>query len=285
MSFDMESAPVAGSKMPANAPPRSESSLGSKTGNRICDRTHAGSGPKVHDSDALLASTDSRASSEIPEGHGDAASYAKSGFANRMGWGQRPVLLLIDVCKAYWTPGSPLDCSAHAPTTKCPQVMRDMLTAARATGTPVVWTAVEYTDPDMKDAGLFWLKAKALNIWNVAGTRGLSDWVEGLVPEKGEMVIKKKYASAFFGTSLATDLRVMGADTVVVCGVSTSGCVRASTLDAMQCGYRPMVVGSACGDRSDEIQNANLFDLNAKYADVVSEQEAIEHLKAGWPKS
>lgn len=116
-----------------------------------------------------------------------------------------------------------------------------MLAAARASGTPVVWTAVEYTDPDMKDAGLFYLKAKTLNVWNVDDRRGLGDWVDGLVPEKNELVIKKKYASAFFGTSLATDLRVMGADTVVLCGVSTSGCVRASTLDAMQNGYRPMV--------------------------------------------
>ncbi|KAI1848459.1 hypothetical protein JX265_008759 [Neoarthrinium moseri] len=218
------------------------------------------------------------------DSHSQAASYARSGYGNRMGWGARPVLVLIDVCKAYWEPGSPLNCSAHEPTTKCPQVMRNMLAAARAAGTPVIWTAVEYTDPDMKDAGLFWLKSKSLNVWNVADTRGLGDWVEGLVPETSEMIIKKKYASAFFGTSLATDLRVMGADTVVLCGVSTSGCVRASTLDAMQNGFRPMVVGTACGDRSEEIQNANLFDLNAKYADVVTEEEAIDHLKAGWPK-
>lgn len=175
------------------------------------------------------------------ESHSEAASYAQSGYGNRMGWGSRPVLVLIDVCKAYWTPGSPLDCSAHEPTTKAPHVMRNMLAAARASRTPVVWTAVEYTDPNMKDAGLFYLKAKTLDVWNVEDRRGLGDWVDGLVPEKGEMVIKKKYASAFFGTSLATDLRVMGADTVVLCGVSTSGCVRASTLDAMQNGFRPMV--------------------------------------------
>jgi nicotinamidase-related amidase len=175
------------------------------------------------------------------EAHAQASSYEQSGYGKRMGWGSKPVLVLIDVCRAYWTTGSPLDCSAYEPATKCPEVMRNMLAAARASGTPVVWTAVEYTDPNMRDAGLFWLKSKTLNVWNVADTRGLGDWVEGLVPEKGEMVIKKKYASAFFGTSLATDLSVMGADTVVLCGVSTSGCVRASTLDAMQNGFRPMV--------------------------------------------
>ncbi|KAI4596925.1 hypothetical protein KJ359_004835 [Pestalotiopsis sp. 9143b] len=219
------------------------------------------------------------------DSHSQAASYAQSGYGNRMGWGSKPVLLLIDVCKAYWTAGSPLDCSAHAPTAAAPESMRALLAAARSSGIPVVWTAVEYADPDMRDAGLFWLKAKTLDVWNVADERGLGGWVEGLEPQRGEMVVKKKYASAFFGTALATDLSVMGADTVVLCGVSTSGCVRASTLDAMQNGFRPMVVGSACGDRSDEIQNANLFDLNAKYADAVTEAEAIEHLKAGWPKS
>ncbi|KAH9890746.1 putative N-carbamoylsarcosine amidase [Xylariomycetidae sp. FL2044] len=218
--------------------------------------------------------------------HGDAASYARSGYGNRMGWGQRPALVLIDVCKAYWTPGSPLDCSAYGPAAACPDVMRRLLAAARASpGCPVIWTAVEFTHPEMRDAGLFWLKSKTLDVWHTADTRGLDGWVDGLVPEGGELVIKKKYASAFFGTSLATDLTVLGVDTVVLCGVSTSGCVRASTLDAMQNGFRPMVVGSACGDRSAQIQDANLFDLNAKYADVVSEEEAIEHLKAGWPKA
>lgn len=185
------------------------------------------------------------------ETRGDAA-FSQTGFGNRMGWGARPVLLLIDVCRAYWTPGSPLDLSSHAPSASSPEVMRRLLAAARDAGTPVVWTTVEYTDGGMKDAGLFWRKTKNLDVWKVDDTRGLSDWVEGLVPREGELVIKKKYPSAFFGTTLATDLRVMGADTVVLCGVSTSGCVRGSTLDAMQHGFRPMVsiasfMITACG--------------------------------------
>jgi nicotinamidase-related amidase len=106
---------------------------------------------------------------------------------------------------------------------------------------PVLWTAVEFTDPNMKDAGLFWLKAKALDVWKVGDKRGFADFMPGLVPLKGESMIKKKYASAFFGTTLATELRVLGVDTAVICGVSTSGCVRASALDALQNGFRPMV--------------------------------------------
>ncbi|KAK8085803.1 hypothetical protein PG997_007074 [Apiospora hydei] len=183
-----------------------------------------------------------------------------------MGWGSRPALLLIDVCKAYWAPGSPLDLSSFSPARKCPAVIQRLLDAARANGIPVIWTAVEYHPGlDMADAGLFWKKSKSLRVFNRGmDDQGLGGWLEGLEPltsnggGAGELVVKKKYASAFFGTVLASDL---------------------------QNGFRPMVVGTACGDRSEEIQNANLFDLNAKYADVVSEEEAIEHLQAGWPKA
>ncbi|KAK8115651.1 hypothetical protein PG984_012153 [Apiospora sp. TS-2023a] len=225
------------------------------------------------------------------ENHAQAASYQASGFGNRMGWGARPALLLIDVCRAYWTPGSPLDLSGYATAQQCPEIMKRLLEAARAAKVPVIWTAVEYNpELDMADAGLFWKKSKSLRVFNQGlDERGLGGWLEGLEPlpkgSGGELVVKKKYASAFFGTALASDLQVMGVDTVVLCGVSTSGCVRASALDAMQNGFRPMVVGAACGDRSEDIQNANLFDLDAKYSDVVSEEEAIEHLKAGWPKA
>ena len=134
----------------------------------------------------------------------------------------------------------------------------------------------------MSDAGLFWLKSKVLNVWQAGDKRGFDGWMDELEPSVGDTVITKKYASAFFGTCLASDLHVLNIDTLVICGVSTSGCVRATTLDAMQSGFRPMVVGSACGDRSPDIQQANLFDLNAKYADVVAEAEALEKLEAGW---
>ncbi|KAF4120869.1 Nicotinamidase-related amidase [Geosmithia morbida] len=217
--------------------------------------------------------------------HPDTDSYAASGYGTRMGWGNFPALVLIDVCRGYWADNSPLDIRSHAPSATAPDVMRRLLAAARHASIPIYWTAVEYTEPNMRDAGLFWLKAKTLSAWHVDDKRGLGDWVEGLVPDKGEMVVKKRYPSAFFGTTLATELKVRGVDTVVLCGVSTSGCVRASTLDAMCYGFRPMVVGSACGDRSDAIHEGNLFDLNAKYADVVTEKDAIDHISFNWPQS
>ena len=249
-----------------------------------------------------------------------------SPFSNRMGWGSRPALLIIDVCTAYFTPGSPLDTSSNPASAASPESMRRLLAAARKVKCPIVFTKVEYSDPNMKDAGLFWSKTKALDVWKVGDRRGLDESVEGLEPivvDVGgdEWIVKKKYPSAFFGTTLATDLYTRGVDTVVVCGVSTSGCVRASVLDAMCYGFRPMVVGSACGDRTKEVHEANMFDMgksichcavmlpamhygllsakgvirarsvhqtssdmvvDTKYADAVSEKDAVEKLEAGW---
>ena len=150
-----------------------------------------------------------------------------------MGWGSRPALIMVDVCTAYWCAGSPLDTSSNPESVKSPDSMRKLVYAARQGGCPIVWTQVCYNDPEMKDAGLFYLKSKALIVWQEDDKRGLGNWVEGLqleIGEKGskggEWLIKKKYPSAFFGTTLVTDLVVRGVDTVVVCGVSTSGCVR-----------------------------------------------------------
>ena len=155
----------------------------------------------------------------------------------------------------------------------------------------------------MQDAGLFYKKCKSLDLWKVGDERGWDGWMNGIEPADGEQVIYKNYASGFFGTELKGVLEDMDVDTVVVCGVSTSGCVRATALDAMQSGFRPMVsfdrrsltemmydddtdvekvVGDACGDRSVAIHDANLYDLNAKYADVVSVEEAIEKINLGW---
>lgn len=167
------------------------------------------------------------------------ASYSASGFSNRIGWGKSPALILIDVCQAYWTEGSPLNTLSNPHSVASINEMKRLLAAARSTPVPVIWTKVEYND--MSEAGLFYLKAKALDVWLVGDTRGLDAWVDGLVPGEGEIVIAKKYASSFFGTDLATRLRVLDVDTLVICGVSTSGCVRATALDAMQNGFRPMV--------------------------------------------
>jgi nicotinamidase-related amidase len=96
-------------------------------------------------------------------------------------------------------------------------------------------------------------------------------------PAPGEPIVVKQYASAFFGTTLAATLHTAGVDTVVVAGVSTSGCVRASAMDALNSGFRPQVVRQACADRTEALHEANLADLDAKYADVVDLPEALAH--------
>ncbi|KAF2743484.1 Isochorismatase hydrolase [Sporormia fimetaria CBS 119925] len=173
--------------------------------------------------------------------HDQQQSYEKAGFAHKIGWGARPALLLIDVCNAYWTEGSPLDTSANPAAARAPASIARLVDAARAGRVPLIWTRVEYTEPDMSDAGLFVRKAPLLKVWQRGNESGLEDWLPDLAPASGEVVIPKRYPSAFFATDLATRLQLRGVDTLVVCGVSTSGCVRASTLDAMCLGFRPMV--------------------------------------------
>ena len=105
-------------------------------------------------------------------------------------------------------------------------------------------------------------------------------WAKGLAPKENELVISKQYPSAFFGTSLASTLTAAGIDSVLLTGLTTSGCVRASCVDACSHGFIPIVVEEACGDRHEAPHQANLFDMNAKYADVVKETEVIDYLKS-----
>lgn len=119
--------------------------------------------------------------------------------------------------------------------------MAELLEAARRASVPIIWTTVKFHDPEMRDAGLFYLKHKHLTIWQKGDNRGYDQWMPGLEPRPSELVISKQYPSPFFGTTLATTLHTMQIDTLVIAGVSTSGCVRAAALDAMCHGFRPMV--------------------------------------------
>ncbi len=202
-------------------------------------------------------------------------------FGGRLGWGRTPALLLVDVVTAYLTPGSPLNLGergAHA-LAACVQ----LLDAARAGAVMVVHTQVIYT-AGMADAGVFGRKVPALGVFATDAGGGMGAIATELTPRAGEVVVTKQYASAFFGTSLATTLTAAGVDTVVVGGFSTSGCVRASATDAVQHGFTPIVVGDACGDRTAAVHEGNLFDLDAKYADVVGLDEAVARLRAVSPE-
>jgi maleamate amidohydrolase len=201
------------------------------------------------------------------------ADYVRAGFGGRLRPGRRPVLLIVDVCMAYLDPASPLYAGVESALASNIRLAG----AARAAGVRVVFTRVEF-QAGGADGGVFYRKVPALKAF-LAGSP-LAAFHPDLRPADGEMVVTKQYASAFFGTSLASSLQAMGADTVLVTGFSTSGCVRASALDAMQHGFVPFVVRDACGDRDERPHEANLFDLQAKYAEVVSESQAIEILQA-----
>jgi nicotinamidase-related amidase len=134
-----------------------------------------------------------------------------------------------------------------------------------------------YNDADFRDAGVWALKQKGVTSLK-AGTPAVElDSRMGFKP--GDSLLVKKYASCFFGTDLVPRLMTRGVDTLIITGCTTSGCVRATAVDAVQTGLRPMVVREAVGDRSEAAHAQSLFDLNAKYADVVSLDETLQYLR------
>uniref|UniRef100_A0A093W2C4 Maleamate amidohydrolase n=1 Tax=Talaromyces marneffei PM1 TaxID=1077442 RepID=A0A093W2C4_TALMA len=192
-----------------------------------------------------------------------------AGYHQRIGWGAKPALVLIDVCRAYWAEGSPLSLLSNPSGASSPDSMIRLLAAARESDIPVIWCQVHYNHPDMLDGE--------------GDTRGMDAWMPGLVPDwDNETVVLKKNPSGFLATNLLGQLNGLGVDTIVLCGVSTSGCVRATAVDACGHGFRCMVVEEASGDRSIEIQRATLFDLDARFADVINESEALAQMKKGW---
>ena len=201
------------------------------------------------------------------------ADYERAGFRGRLGWGERPAVLVVDICRAYVDPDSPLYAGVEDAVASAARVVE----AARRAGHPVLFTRVSY-QPGGADGGLFYKKVAALRCFDEGNPLG--DFLDEPKPLPGEVVVTKQYASAFFGTSLAATLTAQGVDTVVIVGLSTSGCVRASAVDAVQHGFRPIVVAEACGDRDPRPHDAALFDIDAKYGDVVPETEALEHLGA-----
>ncbi|MCW5572841.1 MAG: isochorismatase family protein [Steroidobacteraceae bacterium] len=200
-------------------------------------------------------------------------NYARGGFGKSLAFGRRPALLVIDFVQAYLVPGSPLYAAAEPARAAC----ETLLGAARAAGIPVLHTNVVF-QPGGRDGGVFFRKVPALACFEAGAHPELAAFAPGLEPLDGETVISKQYASAFFGTSLASTLTSLGVDTVLIAGVSTSGCVRASAVDCCQHGFVPVVVRDAVGDRASGPHEANLFDLQAKYAEVTDLATAQRYL-------
>ncbi|MEO1651635.1 MAG: isochorismatase family protein [Pseudomonadota bacterium] len=202
----------------------------------------------------------------------DLAANYTGVYEGRIGFGKNPALILIDFVAAYFEPESLLYAEVED-TLAAALTLRD---AAREAGVPVFYTNVVY-HPSMKDGGRFAQKIAPLGGFVKGHPYG--DWAKGLKPADDEIVISKQYPSAFFGTSLASTLTAAGHDSLLITGLTTSGCVRATCVDCCSHGFIPLIVEEAVGDRHEAPHKANLFDMNAKYGDVVSLAEAIASIQ------
>ncbi|MFC5993602.1 isochorismatase family protein [Pseudonocardia hispaniensis] len=204
---------------------------------------------------------------------GEKDFFAARGFGNRIGFGDRPALLVIDFMCGFTSPDYPLGANLDAEI----DASRTILDAARRARVPVAYTVVQYDTVDGGFAGVWQRKQHGLASL-LAGDKAVE--IDGRVaPVTGEPTFAKKYASAFFGTDLLTWLVSRSIDTVVLVGCTTSGCIRATAVDAVQYGLRPMVVAEGVGDRSAPAHRQALFDLDQKYADVVSANEVLGYLE------
>lgn len=197
--------------------------------------------------------------------------YEQKGFLRNVGFGRKPCILVVDLTNGFTDPASPLG-------SELSQVIaanNELLEVARARAIPVIFSVVSYDHP--REAGLWMMKVPSLGI--LATGSGAERIDERLHPRPDEQVLVKKYGSCFFGTALASQFTASGIDTVIVTGVSTSGCVRATVVDAMQHGFRAIIPREAVGDRSSEQHNANLFDMEAKYGDVLGLAKVKDYLQ------
>ncbi len=198
-------------------------------------------------------------------------NYKDKGFASRSGYGERPALLIVDFIVGFTDPTSPLggEFSSELAATK------SLIDSFRDATLPIIYTTIEY-DEGFKDAGVFIKKVPSLSVLLRGSPMCAID--ERIKPQHDEYIVSKKYASSFFGTNLDTYLRMRGVDTVVITGCTTSGCVRASAVDSLQYGFHTLVVREGVGDRAQGPHEANLFDIDAKYADVVSIGDVLGYI-------
>lgn len=203
---------------------------------------------------------------------GDLAANYKGAFDGHLTFGKKPCLLIIDFVQAYLESDSPI----YAGVEEALAATRRLLELARRKGVLVIHTNVEFL-PGGLNGGVFFRKIPLLRIFEQGSPLGA--FPPQLTPLPTELVVTKNYASAFFGTSLASTLTAAGVDTLLITGVSTSGCVRATATDACQYGFIPVVVKDAVGDRHQQVHESNLFDLQAKYAEVMDEAKVTAYLE------
>jgi maleamate amidohydrolase len=199
--------------------------------------------------------------------------YDQAGLGQSVTLGSKPAVLVIDFSCGFTDP----ECSLGSDCTAAVEQTKRLLDIARDKGFPVIFTTIGF-EPSLKDGGLWMQKAPALADLQLGGK-----WVEidpRLEPREDETVVMKKGASGFFGTNLASILVSQGVDSVVLCGATTSGCVRATAVDLLQYGWPTIVPRECVADRAQAPHDANLFDIQAKYADVVPVEDALAYLES-----
>jgi maleamate amidohydrolase len=201
-------------------------------------------------------------------GDGGLTENYAGAFDGHLPFGDRPALIVVDAVMAYFEQSSPLYAGVEAALAS----IERLVAAARMANIPVIFTRVVY-EPGGADGGLFYRKIPVLNVFDAGSPLG--EFPPSLQPASSDIIITKHYASSFFGTRLAAILTALKVDTLLITGFSTSGCVRATALDALQSGFAPFVVRDACGDRHPAPHVANLFDMQAKYAEVIGEDDAL----------
>jgi nicotinamidase-related amidase len=198
--------------------------------------------------------------------------YGQARLGQAFSLGKRPAVLVVDFSRGFTDP----ECALGADMAAEVEATRRVVDTAREQGLPVIFTTIGF-EPNLKDAALWIQKMPALGELQIGGK-----WVEldpRLERREDETVILKKGASAFFGTNLSTILATQKVDTVVLCGATTSGCIRATAVDLLQYGYPALVPRECVGDRATEPHEANLIDIQAKYGDVVPVGDAIAYLE------
>jgi maleamate amidohydrolase len=199
--------------------------------------------------------------------------YAAARLGQSITLGSRPAVLVVDFSCGFTDP----ECTLGADMTAEVDATKRLLDAARAKGLPVVFTTIGY-EPSLKDGGLWLQKVPSLGELQIGGR-----WVEldpRLEQRDDETIVLKKGASAFFGTNLPSILVSQGVDSVILCGATTSGCIRATAIDLLQYGYPTLVPRECVADRAQAPHEANLFDINAKYADVVPLDDVLEYVES-----
>lgn len=205
--------------------------------------------------------------------------YEERGFGGRVGYGHHPAVLIVDMQVGLDDPAY----RVGADQTPAVEAIASLLTVARERGAPIIYARTGYR-PDGRDGGLFIKKIPALI--DLQADSPAYEIDPRLAPEDGDLVVDKKFASAFFQTNLPSLLVAEGIDTIILTGCSTSGCIRAAAIDGISHGYRMILPEECISDRAEGPHRANLFDINAKYGDVVPLDEVMTYLEqlAGSPE-